>query len=1026
MIIDSPIISGSYAASGSLNQFGDVIITGSLTVTGNITGTASVATSASYAANASAATSASYAATASYISGSGGGVGFPFSGSAVITGSLLITELSGSGTKYVITDNNGLLSISSGSTAIKVTEAITSTTNQTSFVVPNGYTTGLVDVFINGIKLSDAEFTDNDGVTITLATGSNNGDIVEFAKYQPANGVTNNALRQQTTFTATAGQTVFSASYTPGLIDIFYNGSKLTSSDFIANNGTYFTLATASAADDILDVFVYSYQVGAFSGIAGAGVPNQVAYFGLTNDILGSNNLTFDGSTLLLTGSLTISGSSTFTNIGPAVFSGSITALQGISGVAATASSADNFLVRNTLTAQTLVVQTITSSVDFVTGSTRFGSIIGNTHVFTGSLNATGSSHSIIGDVGIGVSSPSDNFHLQNNEGYLSLLYKAVDTGNDTQISSNYHVYDYLGNRHGYETSISTYGYLNTFYQPGANYFGRSGSSTYFMHFESGYNTASLQKTIFQLNGNTKLTLLESGEIVMGKEDYSALYQTSWFPATLRGPQPSRFSSNIAGGSLIIQGGRGRGTGVGGDILFKTSNAGNESSSTLNAAQTRMVIKGPSGNVGIEDDNPSQKLSVGGSGQFSGGVFVGSGYRLEFVDQGTTSYSWIEGSSYNRAYSFLAFATSGSEKMRITSGGNVGIGTTNPTAILDIKGTGTYDFIKISNGSTSGGGGFLSYQNATASSWFGNSGGWEGGTSNDTGIGSYAGGIRFYTNGGTEKMRITSVGNVGIGINTPNSNHKLEVNGALAVNGINLGNMPSLGSIGSGGVLYLPITTGAIAFRSTNGATGYGSITADTGNIIFSVPIKAPGESQFYYGPYSDPGPGTAYDAKFGGTSGGGIAVRGNSVFVGSVSKGGGSFRIDHPLPEKKDTHFLLHSFIEGPTPDLIYRGVVTLVNGTAVINIDEVSDMTEGTFVLLNKRVQCFTTNESGWDLTKGKVKGNILTITSQNSESTDEISWMVVGERNDEWMQNSDMTDENGKIIVEKEKPTITEEII
>ena len=63
MIIDSPIISGSSAASGSLNQFGNVAITGSLTVTGAITGavTGSV-DSASYASNA---TSASYATNAS-------------------------------------------------------------------------------------------------------------------------------------------------------------------------------------------------------------------------------------------------------------------------------------------------------------------------------------------------------------------------------------------------------------------------------------------------------------------------------------------------------------------------------------------------------------------------------------------------------------------------------------------------------------------------------------------------------------------------------------------------------------------------------------------------------------------------------------------------------------------------------------------------------------------------------------------------------------------------------------------------
>jgi hypothetical protein len=88
---------------------------------------------------------------------------------------------------------------------------------------------------------------------------------------------------------------------------------------------------------------------------------------------------------LELTGSLVVSGSITAT--GPITVSGSIAS----ASFAATASSADNLLVRNTLTAQTLVVQTITSSVDFVTGSTRFGSVIGNTHVFTGSMSVSGS-----------------------------------------------------------------------------------------------------------------------------------------------------------------------------------------------------------------------------------------------------------------------------------------------------------------------------------------------------------------------------------------------------------------------------------------------------------------------------------------------------------------------------------------------------------------------------------------------------------------------------------------------------------
>jgi hypothetical protein len=61
------------------------------------------------------------------------------------------------------------------------------------------------------------------------------------------------------------------------------------------------------------------------------------------------------------------------------------------SSYAATASSADDFTVRGTLTAQRIVVQTITSSTEYVTGSTIFGSLLSNTHQFTGSVSITGS-----------------------------------------------------------------------------------------------------------------------------------------------------------------------------------------------------------------------------------------------------------------------------------------------------------------------------------------------------------------------------------------------------------------------------------------------------------------------------------------------------------------------------------------------------------------------------------------------------------------------------------------------------------
>lgn len=149
------------------------------------------------------------------------------------------------------------------------------------------------------------------------------------------------------------------------------------------------------------------------------------------------------------------------------------------------------------------------------------------------------------------------------------------------------------------------------------------------------------------------------------------------------------------------------------------------------------------------------------------------------------------------------------------------------------------------------------------------------------------------------------------------------------------------------------------------------------------------------------------------------LIITQNSVVVtGSFSKGSGSFKIDHPLESKTDTHHLVHSFVEAPQADNIYRGKVDLVAGLATVNIDTVAGMTGGTFVALNREVQCFTSNESGWTAVKGSVSGNILTIEAQDDTCTDTISWLVVGERQDQHMYDTDWTNENGKVIVEPEK--------
>jgi hypothetical protein len=68
-------------------------------------------------------------------------------------------------------------------------------------------------------------------------------------------------------------------------------------------------------------------------------------------------------------------------------------------------SSSGALTTTGTITAQTLVVQTVTSSVSAITGSTKFGQLSSNTHQFTGSMLVTGS-------IGINNASPSYNLDV--------------------------------------------------------------------------------------------------------------------------------------------------------------------------------------------------------------------------------------------------------------------------------------------------------------------------------------------------------------------------------------------------------------------------------------------------------------------------------------------------------------------------------------------------------------------------------------------------------------------------------------
>ena len=133
----------------------------------------------------------------------------------------------------------------------------------------------------------------------------------------------------------------------------------------------------------------------------------------------------------------------------------------------------------------------------------------------------------------------------------------------------------------------------------------------------------------------------------------------------------------------------------------------------------------------------------------------------------------------------------------------------------------------------------------------------------------------------------------------------------------------------------------------------------------------------------------------------------GNLAVTGSLSKGSGSFDIPHPVTEGKR---LRHSFIEGPYADLIYRGTVTLGAEPITICMDEQYGMTEGTWKALNTNPWSMV-SASGklveWSLDECK-----LTIIGDEGTV---CQWMVIGERKDQHMIDTDISDNDGRIVLE-----------
>ena len=338
----------------------------------------------------------------------------------------------------------------------------------------------------------------------------------------------------------------------------------------------------------------------------------------------------------------------------------------------------------------------------------------------------------------------------------------------------------------------------------------------------------------------------------------------------------------------------------------------------------------------------------------------------------------------------------GTTRFQVSYDGNVGIGDTSPDKLFCIKGDGAEIVIDDTDSTDTP---YLRFR--------------ESGSTSAT-IHTDASSLIFGTASTAAAMSISDAGNVGLGGSPSATIKQYNYNNTTDHQLIN--------------AYQDNASNNAIAVQVTQDGTGaglYAQNNAGTNAAVYGYQnssgagaIATRGHSVAGYGGYFRTG-----SATFGGAIGysadaSEYAILGYQdtygVYATTLTVAGAkTFKIPHGRREGYD---LVHSNVEGPLVDLIYRGRVDLVDGRATVSMDTKFGMTAGTFEWLTKNVQTFTSNETGWDAVKSSFSGDTITIECQNTDSTDTISWMVVGERDDPNIKASSLTDSNGDLILER----------
>ena len=225
--------------------------------------------------------------------------------------------------------------------------------------------------------------------------------------------------------------------------------------------------------------------------------------------------------------------------------------------------------------------------------------------------------------------------------------------------------------------------------------------------------------------------------------------------------------------------------------------------------------------------------------------------------------------------------------------------------------------------------------------------------------------LRLYQSGGAIAMAVNSDGRVGIGTITPGT---------------------ILDVVGTGNVI-----------RATH-SSGHRGILGDANGGVYGRRGGTGSTPQGWLGETNSGVRGFAGTGTWAGL------FEGNVNVTGSLSKGGGSFKIDHPLdPENQ---YLFHSFVESPDMMNVYNGnVVTDHTGHAVVELPDYFEALNTDF-----RYQLTVIGIFAQAIVAEEIEGNVFVIATDQPDV--KVSWQVTGIRDDAWARAN-------RIEVEVPKP-------